>query len=162
MKVKNISKRIMAGMLGGIALTTPLVLASCNSYEYVTEEDGCVMLNPDKMYSYDEVRRLNIVNVKTKINKKLYLTYNDPHILSGNPYNYYDFFTGKKIISCNSNHDTVTEGVELLSEEKIEPYLISYEMLKEKYSVDDLEFLFKKIKQDVYSNTNNKKLVKEK
>jgi len=161
MNFNNINKRLIAGMLGGIMLATPLTLTGCNSYEYVTEEDGNIYLDSDKMYSYNDVKDLRVINVKTKINENLYLVYIDRYFFADIPMDYHDVFTGKEIIRNNSDGVVTTEGVELLSDEKIEQYLISYNMLKESYSVDDLEVLFEKIKQDVYSD-NNKKLVKNK
>ena len=65
MKFNNINKRLIAGMLGGVMLTTPLTLAGCNSYEYVTEEDGNIYLDSDKMYPYNDVKDLRVINVKT-------------------------------------------------------------------------------------------------
>ena len=161
MKIKNINNKIMAGMLGGIILTTPLTLAACGPYEYVTEEDGSIKLDPNRMYSYNDVKDLRVINVKTKINENLYLAYSESYFFTGIPMGYYDTFTGKEIIHNNSNGVVTTEGVELLSEERIEQYLISYNMLKDSYSAEDLEYLFSKIKQDVYSD-NNKELIKNK
>lgn len=161
MKFNNINKRLISGMLGGVMLTTPLTLTGCNSYEYVTEEDGNIYLDSDKMFSYNDVKDLHVINVKTKINENLYLVYIDKYFFAGIPVDYHDVFTGKEIIRNNSNGVVTTEGVELLSDEKIEQYLISYNMLKESYSVDDLEELFEKIKQDAYSD-NNKELIKNK
>lgn len=160
MKFNNINKRLVAGMLGGIMLATPLTLTSCKSFEYVTSEDGSIMLNSDKKYSYKDVKMLQVINAKTKINEKIYLVYIDSY-RTGIPMNYYDVFTGKKIIHNDSNGVFTPEGVELLSAEKIEQYLISYDMLKESYSVEDLEYLLEKIKQDMY-NDNNKELIKNK
>ena len=161
MKINNINKRLIAGMLGGVMLTTPLTLTGCNSYKYVTEDDGNIYLDSDKMYPYNDVKDLRVINVKTIINEKLYLVYIDRYYITGIPYNYYDVFTGRAIIHNRDNGIVTTEGVELLSEEKIEQYLISYNMLKDSYSAEDLEYLLSKIKQDVYSD-NNKKLVKNK
>ena len=161
MKFNNINKRLIAGMLGGVMLTTPLTLAGCNSYEYVTEEDGNIYLDSDKMYPYNDVKDLRVINVKTIINENLYLVYIDEYFFTDIPMDYHDVFTGKEIIHNNSNGVVTTEGVELLSEEKIEQYLISYDMLKESYSAEDLEYLLSKIKQDVYSD-NNKELIKNK
>ena len=163
MNFNNINKRLISGMLGGIMLATPLTFTACSSspYEYVTEEDGNIYLDSDKMFSYNDVKDLHVINVKTKINENLYLVYIDKYFFASIPMDYHDVFTGKEIIRNNSDGVVTTEGVELLSDEKIEQYLISYNMLKESYSVDDLEVLFEKIKQDVYSD-NNKKLVKNK
>ena len=161
MKINNRNKRLIAGMLGGVMLTTPLTLTGCNSYKYVTEDDGNIYLDSDKMYPYNDVKDLRVINVKTIINEKLYLVYIDRYYITGIPYNYYDVFTGRAIIHNRDNGIVTTEGVELLSEEKIEQYLISYNMLKDSYSAEDLEYLLSKIKQDVYSD-NNKKLVKNK
>lgn len=160
MKFNNMNRRLIAGMLGGIMLATPLTLTACFSYEYVTTEDGSRMLDPDKMYSYNDVKKLHVINVKTKINEKIYLSY--IYYASGVPINYCDVFTGREIIHNNNNGDTITEGVELLSEESVEQYLISYDMLKESYSVENLKVLLEKIKHDVYSDTFNKELVKNK
>lgn len=163
MKFNNINKRLISGMLGGIMLTTPLTLTACSSspYEYVTDTDGSVKLNSDKKYSHNDVKDLRIINVKTKINENIYLVYVDSYFFTGIPIGYYDVFTGRAIIHNNLNGVVTTEGVELLSEERIEQYLISYNMLKDSYSVEDLKILFEKIKQDVYSD-NNKELVKNK
>ena len=160
MKINNINKRLLVGVLGGIILTTPLTLTACNSYEYVTEEDGSIKLDPNRMYSYNDVKDLRIINVKTKINENLYLAYSESYFFTGIPMGYYDTFTGKEIIHNNSNGEVITKGVELLSEEDINQYLISYDMLKDSYSVEDLKVLLEKIKQDTYSDTNNKELVK--
>lgn len=162
MKINNINKRLIAGMLGGVMLTTPLTLTGCNSYKYVTEEDGNIYLDSDKMYSYNAVKDLHVINVKTKIKENLYLVYIDRYFFADIPMDYHDVFTGKEIIHNNSNGVVTTEGVELLSEEKIEQYLISYDMLKESYSVEDLKYLLEKIEQDVYSEKNNKELIKNK
>ena len=164
MRIKSINKRLMAGMLGGVMLTTPLTFTACSSspYEYVTDTDGSVKLNSDKKYSHNDVKDLRIINVKTKINENIYLVYVDSYFFTGIPMGYYDVFTGRAIIHNNLNGDVTTEGVELLSAESVEQYLISYDMLKENYSVEDLEFLLEKIKQDVYSDTFNKELVKNK
>ena len=73
---------------------------------------------------------------------------------------YCDVFTGKIIFQYEK--DCIkTEGVDVLSCEGIDQYLISYNMLKESYSVEDLEYLLEKIKQDIYYD-NNKELVKNK
>lgn len=161
MKVNNINKRLIAGMLGGVMLATPLTLTGCGSYEYVTDTDGSVKLDSDKMYPYNDVKDLRLINVKTKINENLYLVYSNKYFFTGIPMDYHDVFTGKEIIHNNSNGVVTTEGVELLSEESVEQYLISYDMLKESYSVEDLKDLLEKIKQDVYSD-NNKELIKNK
>ena len=161
MNFNNINKRLISGMLGGIMLATPLTLAGCYSYEYVTEEDGNIYLDSDKMYPYNDVKDLRVINVKTKINENLYLVYIDKSFFTGIPMDYHDVFTGKEIIRNNSNGVVTTEGVELLSEERIEQYLISYNMLKDSYCVEDLKVLLEKIKQDIYSD-NNKELVKNK
>lgn len=152
MDIKNINKKIMAGVLGGIILTTSLTLSACDSYPYVTEDDGSVKLNPDKMYSYNIVKNLKVISVKTKVS----------HVYLVNSFSrkYYDYgfddvFTGKTIWSSYSN------DVELVSAEIVEQYLIGYNLLKDKYSVEDLEGLLARIKQDSYSDINNKTLVKD-
>ena len=151
MDIKNINKKIMAGVLGGIILTTSLTLSACDSYPYVTEDDGSVKLNPDKMYSYNIVKNLKVISVKTKVS----------HVYLVNSFSreYYDYgfddvFTGKTIWSSYSN------DVELVSAENVEQYLIGYNLLKDKYSVEDLEGLLEKIKSDIYGDRNNKALVK--
>ena len=103
MKINNINKRLLAGVLGGIILTTPLTLTACNSYEYVTEEDGSIKLDPNRMYSYNDVKDLRIINVKTKINENLYLAYSESYFFNGIPIDFYYTFTVKEIIINNSN-----------------------------------------------------------
>ncbi len=158
MKINNINKKIMAGMLGGIILATPLTLTACGPYEYVTDTDDSVKLNSDITYSYNVVRELQVVNIKTKINEDVYFVYNKSVFKDFDEY--CDVFTGKIIFQYEK--DCIkTEGVDVLSCEGIDQYLISYNMLKESYSAEDLEYLFSKIKQDVYSD-NNKELIKNK
>lgn len=152
MKINNINKRLIAGMLGGVMLTTPLTLAACGSYEYVTKEDGNVFLNPDKLYHYNMISKLMIADIKTKINENIYLVEDVEGLFSHECIN---VFTRKTVYSID------LDGVELVSEEDINQYLIAYNMLKESYSVEDLKYLLEKIKQDVYSN-NNKEFVKAK
>ena len=158
MKFNNINKRLISGMLGGIMLATPLTLTACGPYEYVTDTDDSVKLNSDITYSYNVVRELQVVNIKTKINEDVYFVYNKSVFKDFDEY--CDVFTGKIIFQYEK--DCIkTEGVDVLSCEGIDQYLISYNMLKEEYSVDDLERLLEKIKNDVYSDKNNKKLVKD-
>lgn len=158
MKYNNINKRLVAGMLGGIMLATPLTLTACGPYEYVTDTDDSVKLNSDITYSYNVVRELQVVNIKTKINEDVYFVYNKSVFKDFDEY--CDVFTGKIIFQYEK--DCIkTEGVDVLSCEGIDQYLISYNMLKESYSVEDLEYLLEKIKQDIY-NDNNKELVKNK
>lgn len=158
MKINNINKKIMAGMLGGIILATPLTLTACGPYEYVTDTDDSVKLNSDITYSYNVVRELQVVNIKTKINEDVYFVYNKSVFKDFDEY--CDVFTGKIIFQYEK--DCIkTEGVDVLSCEGIDQYLISYNMLKESYSVEDLEYLLEKIKQDIYYD-NNKELVKNK
>lgn len=154
MKINNLNKRLLAGLMGGIILSTPLALTSCSSYSYVTEDDGSIHLDKDKIYEYGDVKQLEIVVLEINGKENIYLGvsiyYN---------WCYEDVFTGKRIY--DDQGDEVIDGVKLISHESIEKYLISYNMLKEEYSVEDLEILFKRIKNDYYIDNKDKTLVKK-
>lgn len=153
MKIKNINKRLIAGLLGGVILTTPLSLSSCSSsFIYRTAEDGNVHLDNNKKIEYDLVKSLEIVVLEVNGKEIIYLGQKDSNL------NYSDVFTGKTIYD-NLGVDRIS-GVKLISNETIEKYLISYGMLKDGYSKKDLESLFKRIKNDYYSE-KNKELVKK-
>ena len=158
MKINNINKRLIAGLMGGIMLSTPLVLTSCSNFSYITEEDGNVHLDKDKLYSYNDVSQLEIIVLRIKDKE---VTYLGKAKYDGRVTLYYctDVFTDK-IIYDDKGINKI-EGLELISHEPIEKYLISYNMLKDKYSKTDLELLFKRIKQDYYTDTKNKSLVKK-
>lgn len=153
MKIKNINKRLIAGLLGGVILTTPITFSSCSSFSYKTEEDGNVHLDSDKTFDYDNVKELEIVVLEVHGQESIYLGEAPFYNLI-----YSDVFTGKTIY--DDQGDKKTSGVKLISNETIERYLISYNMLKDRYSKEDLELLFKKIKNDYYKE-NNKELIKK-
>lgn len=154
MKIKNINKRLIAGLLGGVILTTPLSFSSCSPrFNYQTEKNGNIHLNNYEMFPYEIVYKLEIVVLEVHGKESIYLGEDKFSNLI-----YSDVFTGITIYDDQS--DKKTSGVKLISHEIIEKYLISYGMLKDGYSKKDLESLFKRIKNDYYSE-KSKELVKK-
>lgn len=123
-----------------------------NNFKRITTEAGEYDL--ENFISYDNLKDYSLVEVETIIGEnKLFIAtatdsgYNDRDII-----HCCDIFTGKNIIEGQ-----YTRVVNLHS---IEDYLVAYDLIKAKYSKEDIETLLENIKED-YQLAKEKTLVKE-
>ena len=149
MKIKNINKKLLAGLLGTVMLTTPLGLTACGSE--LKENNN----------SYETINDYYVLTLETGNGKTIWLTdeisYYGP---KGKMYSYYDVFTGEKIFS-DVNGTSGTTGVELLDRDNFQQYLVGYDYIKKDYTKAEIAVLFDKIKEDFYKDEKSNELVKK-
>lgn len=151
---------VTLGVIGtGIYYSNKITRES--NFKRITTETGEYDL--ENFISYDNLKDYSLVEVKTitKENKLFIAELKEANKISGNVYELTnidsithcnDIFTGKNIIEGD-----YTKIVNLQS---IEDYLVAYDLIKAKYSKEDIETLLEKIKED-YEFTKEKTLVKE-
>ena len=147
MKTKNINKKLLAGLISAVMITTPLGLTACELPHELHYDNN----------SYDYVSTLKVVEIETLNSKSIWLTSNNNY---GYKKDYFDSFSGQQIFSTEED-SVVTSGVKLIREENFNEYLITYNRVQKSYSKDELEEIVNQIKQDVYSNEKDKELVKK-
>ena len=149
MNIKNINKKLLAGILGTVILTTPLGLTACGSE--LKENNN----------SYETINNYYILTLETGNGKTIWLTdeisYYGP---AGKTYKYSDVFTGEKIF-VDVNGKSGTSGVVLISRDNFQQYLIAYDCVQKNYTKEEIEELFDKVKEDFYNNEKGKELVKK-
>lgn len=149
MKIKNINKKILAGILGVTMLTTPLGLTACGHE-----------LNETKN-SYEDVNDYFVITLDTKNGKTIWLTEEEQFFGPGlsNGCNYHNVFNGEKIFYTEDDKSQI-EGVELISKENFQQYLIGYDCVQNSYTKEEIEDLFQRIKTDFYVDEKEKELIK--
>lgn len=149
MKIKNINKKVLAGLLGFTILTTPLGLTACGHE-----------LNETKN-SYEDVNDYVVITLDTKNGKTIWLTKEDDFL--DNYYvkrcNYFDVFNGENILKTKEDKSQI-EGVEIINKENFQQYLIAYDCIQNSYTKEEIEELFERIKTDFYTEEKGKELVK--
>lgn len=122
-----------------------------NNFKRVTAESGEYDL--EGAISYDNLKKYSVIEVETIIGEnKLFIVKNTLAKIGDMPYTATDLFTGKDILEGNYTS--------VVAEYPIEDYLAAYDLIKDKYSKEDIEELLEKIKMD-YESVKEKTLVKE-
>lgn len=146
-KRTNNVKKIMIGVgfFAVIGLSINYKIEKDNNFTRIVNENGDYEL--EGYISYDELNKYKVIEVETITGDvRIYIA------KVGMPgWEYNEIITGKEI-NINSNV--------LLSNQDIDNFLLSYDMVKGKYSEDDILELLDKIKYD-YKNNENLKLVKK-
>ena len=142
MKLNYISKKATSIVLGTVVLVTPIMLTGCSNY--YTNENGEVELI--KNISYSTLCECEIIALKTKGEVKLFIT--EIHSSRHDGDCYHDILTDQEVYS--KSDDENYEEIELISEEKVMPYLLVYDLIKDSYTKEDIEGLIKNIKEDYY------------
>ena len=120
MKINFISKKMITLAIAGVVALTPLTACS-----YQTNEDGAVELV--KNVSFDTLSSSRVVILKTKGDVKVYIS--SEH----SDYSYNDILTDKIIYQISDSTEEVLpnyEGIELVCEESVMPYLLIYDYIK--------------------------------
>ena len=149
-KIKNVSKKIIAGTLGTvIIITTPITLTGCStvkSINYVKNEQGdgqCISGTVD----YEILKQCDFYKIFNFISKKEYYTILYKEWLFGN---YYDIFNNNKMYIKKFDGEKISS---------VESYLNSVDMVKDKYTEEELRDILNKF---ILEQEKNKQLVKGK
>lgn len=147
MKLKNINKKILAGLLGTVMLTTPLGLTACDIKYSIDEKNN----------SYNKVSDFQIITLESKKDTNIWLVNSITNVTGTH---YYDAFSDSYILTVKNNGSNV-EGVTLINSENFKQYLIAYDCVQKNYTKEEIEELFNKVKEDFYNNEKGKELVKK-
>ena len=147
MQIKNINKKILAGLLGITILTTPLGFTACKANHKIDEQNN----------RYDIVKNYEVITLETDSNQTVWLTKKVVERL-GNViyYDYYDVFTGKIIY----DEETRKRGIELKDEKYLQQYLINNDYVQSNYTEEELKTFLKKIEQNINKEKKNVKVKK--
>ena len=160
MKIKNINKKLLAGILGAVMLTTPIGLTACGT---VIRDNGTSATQDqvskgEYRYSFDKVKELKIITVESVGQEKKMLVskldgYRSQFLSPSEHFYFYsDFFSG---VEFKENE------VKILKEESLEEYLFAYDYLQKSYSKKELKDFFEKIKSEIYINEKGNVKVKK-
>lgn len=120
-----------------------------NNFTRIVNEEGNYDL--DGAINYYNLNTYQVIEFKTITGEtKKYIADAKGRV---NELIYYDIYSGTQLIAQDDNN--------LISSTNIREFLIAYDMIKAKYSKDDIDYLLNRIKDD-YQNNKNLKLVKTK
>lgn len=148
MKMKTINKKLLAGMMSAVMITTPLGLTACETLNALHDENN----------SYSYVSTFKVVEIETLNRKSIWLTFNNNY--GNNTKDYFDAFSGQHLFTTEHDSST-TSGVKLIHVENFNEYLITYDRVQKNYSKDELKEILNQVKQDIHSNEKDKELVKK-
>lgn len=152
MKNLRINKRLFASILSFTMITTSLVGCSSEPFErfsYETLEDGTVECIG--RINYELLKKYEVVELTIFDKKELYVVQK-----SGTSRYYFNIENSLRIY----NIDNDDSNKKITSLGKVEDYLLYYDMVKESYSIEDVENLLFMIKED-RELKEDKTLVKE-
>jgi hypothetical protein len=180
MKIKNINKKLLAGLLGTVMLTTPLGLTACGSnytnnhikstqdevskstqdevskstQDEVSKSTQDEVSNSTKEYRYGFyiVKELKIITIKSVKGNKVMLVEKVERHRNGFHYCYFDVFSGVEFKASE---------VRVFKEEDLIDYLIAYDYLQTSYSLQELKYFFEKIKPEICIDEKSNELVKK-
>ena len=183
-KNKNNNKKKIKTTLGTIVIIAGIGFTAYsinknykeNNFTRIVSEDGNYEL--DGFINYDGLNKYSVVEIETITGEnKIYIAKENCDFSKTNvnykmvQSSYYDIYSDELIgidlstvgeITDISSVDTpIVEKDTVISSTNISEFLIAYDMIKGKYSSDDIDYLLNRIKDD-YQNNENLKLVKTK
>ena len=128
-----------------------------NNFIRIVSEDGNYEL--DGFISYDKLKKYSVVEIETITGeRRMYIAKRcKAYRYHKEMNNYYDIYSDE-LIGIDTS---IVESDTVISSTNVSDFLIAYDMIKAKYSSDDIEYLLNRIKDD-YKNSENLKLVKKK
>lgn len=159
MKNFRINKRLAASLVSFTMITTSLLGCTVEEYEdftYETTEDGTIECSGK--IDYESLKEYEVVELTIFDKNEIYIARN--HEFHGrNSYsNYYaDITNGQRLYASTDDN----QNKEIINFGKISDYLLYYDMVKDCYSAEDVEWLLTKIKEDK-NLTKDKTLVNNK
>ena len=156
MKNLRINKRLAASLVSFTMITTSLVGCTNNNYEYETPENGTIECTGE--IGYHVLKEYLVVELTVFDKKELYIVKYKASFYD-NSLSYFDITNNKKIFDAGNEHENQNKSLESLG--RVEDYLLYYDMVKDSYSVEDVEGLLAKIKEDKELG-KNKTLTKDK
>lgn len=160
MKNLRINKRLAASFVSFTMLTTSLVGCTTKedaSFDYETLEDGTIECSGK--IDYDLLKEYEVVELTIFDKKELYIVEHKNYTaVNLNVISYYiNIFDNKQIYNSLENYQN--KSLEVLG--KSDDYLIYYDIVKENYTVKEVNDLLDKIREDRSLEKNNT-LVKNK
>lgn len=142
-------KRRLLALAMAVTLTTTS-LTACGSdtkLKYETQDNGIVIVTGE--IKYDSLKKAKLVHIKNEIAEidKYYLAIYETNVGRYNTKNIYiDIETGK-IIYEEENEDFKNFSLEVVLDGLVD-YLYKYDMVKEKYNIEDIEFIKESLLND--------------
>ena len=156
MKIKNINKKLLAGLLGTVMLTTPLGLTACGSNytnnHIKSTQDEVSNSTKEYRYGFYIVKELKIITIKSVKGNKVMLVEKVERHRNGFHYCYIDVFSGVEFKASE---------VRVFKEEDLIDYLIAYDYLQTSYSLQELKYFFEKIKPEICIDEKSNELIKK-
>ena len=166
---KKSIKKGLTSVVIGVVVFGAAVTGACysvklnkeNNFKRITTESGEYDL--DNSISYDNLKKYSVVKVQTIIgeNKLFIAELKDQTKVSGSVN---EFANVGDVTHCNDimTGENLIEGyyTKIVDYQPIGDYLVAYDMIKAKYSKEDIETLLENIKED-YQKVKEKTLVKE-
>lgn len=126
-------------ILCGLGLATGLMLTGCeDNFNYTENENGEIVAEGN--ISYSILSKCDLVEIRKLDNT------NDIYICSCSNYIYYTNIENNKYFICKNND--LNEQLEFVRSTSMIDYLITYDEVKESYSVEDIDRILEKIKND--------------
>lgn len=150
MKIKNINKKLITLALTSTLVLTPLTgcKRAINDVVYATDENGYIT-SIDQKLSYDFLTKCRFCKVKNNITEEEYYTVGI-HVSNYRMPEGYDVFT---------KQDFFKGDFELEIFDKLEPWLINFNMVKAEYTEEEVRELLNKFIEK--QEEKDKQLVKE-
>ena len=148
MENNKIKSRLLSYIVG---LGMTISLSGCGDFSYSTNSNGDIVVEGTIEYE-SLLNGYKIIEVELFGKKDLYFAEKDYEHKETIIDIYVDVFTNKKICDEDSTN--------IVSVHNLHDYLLAYEEVKDEYSIDDIERLFGKIKQDYKEEKDKVKTLK--
>ena len=148
MENNKIKSRLLSYIVG---LGMTISLSGCGDFSYSTNSNGDIVVEGTIEYE-SLLNGYKIIEVELFGKKDLYFAEKDYERRQTIIDIYVDVFTDKKICDEDSTN--------IISVHNLHDYLLAYEEVKDEYSIDDIERLFGKIKQDYKEEKEKVKTLK--
>jgi hypothetical protein len=144
MENNKIKSRLLSYIVG---LGMTISLSGCGDFSYSTNSNGDIVVEGTIEYE-SLLNGYKIIEVELVGKKDLYFAKKDYERNKTIVDIYVDVFTDKKICDEDSTN--------IISVHNLHDYLLAYEEVKDEYSIDDIERIYNKIKEDYYSEEKEK------
>jgi len=157
-RIKNISKKLIAGALVFTLVAVPLTgCEEYESFEYTTSEQGQYVASGKIDYKLLKTRYFLVIENSGYDVTEYYLAKETRHNNRYGPSytTYADIFSNQTVFDSRSDGNR-----QILVCDKIEDYLCATNNIKASYTVEEVKSILEQLKEN-YLKQNNKELVKE-
>lgn len=145
-----------------LALTFSLGMGGCSSsssnsaFKYTENEKGEIVIEEDSYIDYDALNNYYVIEVYNSVTdtNKIYIAKKNTYYKKGRGsyYEYTNVFTGFKILYSENDFN---DSLEFIKEIPLIDYLITYDLVKYRYTYEDMETVYNVIKENYkYENDN--------